>query len=482
MKRSEAQALSRQIAEASAKLEKPNYGGNDPSKVTGQNAQGVANVRRGENALSSRKVSFTKLMGLVTGRVTKQNAQQEYELLKGFNKVMSEAKTGNHYSVDGDSDLCSLPVSFADLPASVVDTQECAVLRAAMAPAGNADPQEMTWLARRMNWNRGEQIARAALSPAESWLDPTYGGALVKPPEYMGLIPLMRNQSMMDRAGAQFISLPPQGKAVFASQQTATVAHWITENTTIDLTTLKTGQVTLEAKKLGIAMVVPNDLFRFASESADALFQGDMALTMALTFDYAALYGPGDGRPKGLINYDQANQLIDYAAQTDPAPGGIGANGNTPLPQDGDIMMGYLEDRNFDVDNGFKWIMRGGRWRSLAATRADAVTAGDQAGTYVEILKAFGDPVASRWAGMDVVRSAQVDNTGTKGTGTGLTQIWGGMWNQCLIGMFGAVEFSRAVGEQMFFADQTGIRGIAYGDVAFRYPGAYIYYPDVLPH
>jgi HK97 family phage major capsid protein len=479
MAESEVTKLLNEVKSLRTEMAKPVYAAN-PADVTGSGTRGVPSVRRGENANTSRRLSFVKMMGLMVGRVNKENAKPEYELLKAFNKTLS-ATTNSRYSLDSESDLCSLPISFADLPASVTETQECSLLRAAMAPAGNADPAEMQWMARRMGWNRGEQIARAALTPAESWLDNSYGGALVKPPEYMGLIPLMRNQSMMDRAGAQFISLPPQGKAVFASQQTASVAHWIVENTTIDLTTIKTGQVMLEAKKLGIAMVVPNDLFRFASESADALFQGDMALTLALTFDYATLYGPGNGRPKGLSMYTGTNELLQYEAQT-PAPGGIGANGNTPLPQDGDIMMGYLEDRNFDVDNGFKWVMRGGRWRSLAATRADAVTAGDQSGTYVEILKAFGDPVASRWAGMDVVRSAQVTNTAAKGGATNLTQIWGGMWNQCLIGMFGAVEFSRAVGEQMFFADQTGIRGIAYGDVAFRYPGAFVRYDDVLPN
>ncbi len=479
MKKSEFQQLSQQVKGLETNLGKPQRVAST-EQVTGQTAYGVPNVRRGENSLISRPFSFTKAMGLAAGVLAHEECKVEVELIAGFRKAMGEVGQDRHLS----NNTVALPADFRLLPTELANSPQASLLRASMAQGQgkNLDPEHMAWLANRLGWENGKQVARAALLPAQSYLADDYGGTLVKPPEYMGIIPLMRNVSMMDKAGATFVPLPPQGKAVFSRQTSASTPYRITENVSITQSTIQTGQLMLQAKKTGVAIVVPNDLFKFASESADALFQGDMAKSLALIVDSDVLYGPGNGEIKGLIHYTGTNELLFYDAQTTPAPGGIGANGNTPLPQDGDLMMGYIEDRNFDPDTGWSWIMRGGRWRSLASTRASAVTSNDQQGPYVELLKAFGDRMPSQWAGMPVVRSTQVKNTSVKGGATNLTQIWGGLWNEMLIGMYGAMEFARGFGDGTFLADQTIIRGITYADAAPRYPGAFVVYDDVLPY
>ena len=93
----------------------------------------------------------------------------------------------------------------------------------------------------------------------------------------------------------------------------------------------------------------------------------------------------------------------------------------------------------------------------------------------------IGANLGKEWCGYEVIRSAQVNNTGTKAGGTGLTQLWGGKWNEFLMGMYGAVEFaSNPQGEATFINDQTMIRGILHCDCVARYSGAFAYYKQLL--
>ena len=160
---------------------------------------------------------------------------------------------------------------------------------------------------------------------------------------------------------------------------------------------------------------------------------------------------------------------------------GIGANGNTLQPQDGYRMAGYIEDRNFDL-NSFKWIMRPRMWSAIASFRADAVTTGDQAGLFVQALtRLLADPIKSKWCDYEVVRSSQLPNNLTKSGGSGLTQIWGGNWNEMLLGMYGAIEFLTSnMGDTSVAYDQTLVRALLHADSVPRFPGAFIQYTSLI--
>jgi hypothetical protein len=141
-------------------------------------------------------------------------------------------------------------------------------------------------------------------------------------------------------------------------------------------------------------------------------------------------------------------------------------------------MAGQVEDRNFDLERGFGWIMRPRLWATIAGVRGDTISAGDQAGPFVQsITRAISDGIGSNWCGYKVTRSSQVSASGAKGaTSTGLTQCWGGVWSEFLMGMYGSVEFATAQGETAFQSDQTLVRAILHCDCVPRYPGAFIYY------
>jgi HK97 family phage major capsid protein len=452
-----------------------------PSDGTGIDLTAPPAVRKGENVMSSRPFRLRTAIGLACGKIPEERAKVEKAMLDGFRKAMFE--TRSHLADMSETNLY-FPIGFTHLADELRYTDIGLQLKSMIAEgAADSDPDEVEWIGRRIpQYGRNKTVMKAALTGAQSAYDDSLGGTLIAPPTQGDIIPLMRNMSMLDRAGAQNFPLPPSGKWVAPRQSGATSAYWITpESITITTSNVTTGQMAMQAKKLGVAMVVPNDLFKFTSGAADALFRADIAKSLALKMDAAGIYGGGGGEPKGLKQYTGTNELINYAGITDPyTPKGVGTNGNVLFPEDGENMLGLIEDRNFDTDTGFAWIMRGTLFRRLNSVRGDAVTAGDEKGPFVTALtRLLSQTNSTNWSGHKVVRSSQILNNFTKAGGSSLTEMYGGMWNECLLATFGALELATSPGENAFLADQTIVRGILYGDVGYRYPGAFVYYKEL---
>ncbi len=414
-------------------------------------------VRKGEDTLSSRPFSMLRLFGAMAGHVTPDQAKLELEMTGAFKKALNETGTmiqggsGGSQWILGASDL---------LPYDASEHTATKLLREASGQfTKGVDPDKMLWEAERLD----------NLLVAMSYLTDSIGGTLVAPAEQGEVIPLMRNQSAVDRAGARMVPLPPQGKVVYPRMTSASTAYWIGENTSITESNPQTGQAEMMAKKLAVLTRVPNELFKYASVSADAMLRMDIAKSLALGFDYACLYGTSGAQPKGLKYYNGSDEVLLYVAST------VGTDGDTLNPQDGYLMSSAIEDRNFDL-NGWKWIMRPKMWGKIASFRSSsgAVTTADQLGLFVQDLtRKLGDGAPPNWTGYPVVRSSQLPNNLTKGSGTGLTEIWGGVWSEFLMGMYGAVEFAQATQGTEFALDQTSIRGILHADCVPRYAGAF---------
>jgi HK97 family phage major capsid protein len=232
---------------------------------------------------------------------------------------------------------------------------------------------------------------------------------------------------------------------------------------------------------------VPNELFRFATAAAESILRNDMTKTLALQADLYFLEGNGQNNvPKGLIGYNGTNEVVQYQSST-PAPKGIGVNGNTVFPEDGYRMAAQVEENNAMVEG---WVMRPSMWSSIGGFRADAVTAGDAAGVFVQSLfRAMGDNLDPAWCGFPITKTNQVSRSQQKGTATNLTYIIGGMWSDFLIGLFGAIEFlatntgsltDGGIQVNAFSQDLTLIRGIMLGDSGPRHSGAFVYYPQLV--
>lgn len=429
----------------------------------------VPAIRKGEDATTSRPFSMLRMFGAMAGKVPREQAKVELDLSGAFRKALEDTQ-----SMIQSGDRSSFwQIGARDLlPHDIASHQATKELHYSMGQMQKSvDPDEVMWMAAKLDGALMEKGYDARFQKtAMSYLTDTTGGTLVAPPEMGEIIPLMRNQSAVDRAGARTIPLPPQGKWVAPRVTNPTTGYWIGENTAVTESNPTTGQAEMMAKKLAVMVRVPNELFKYASVSADALLRTDIAKTLALGFDYACLYGTSGAQPKGLKFYDSTNEVLTYTASV------TGTDGDTLQPQDGYKMAAQIEDRNFDLA-GWKWIMRPRFWGNIASFRASsgAVTTADQLGLFVQDLtRKLGDGAAPNWCGYPVVRSSQLPNNLTKGSGTTLTEIWGGIWSEFLMGMYGAVEFAQSVqGDSEFTNDQTRIRGILHCDAVPRYAGAF---------
>lgn len=429
-------------------------------------------IRKGASALSSQPFRLTRLLGSLIGAVSKDEAKNEIEMTKSFRESL-EASDGIHQDV-GTGALMPVAKSFlGDKARSHKGIQEYFSALNGTGD-GEVDLDEVDHIAHRKSF--GPSIRKTAMS----YLNEEIGGSLVAPAEQGEIIPLMRNKSAVSAAGAKQVALPPQGKWVAPRITGPSTGYWITENTAITESNPTTGMVSMMAKKLGVLIRVPNELFKFATATNDAMLRDDIAKTLALGYDYACFYGAGAGQPKGIKNYTGTNEALDYAGVS-PAPKGVATNGNTLRPEDGYRMKARIAQRNFDV-KGWKWIGTPILQGTIVSYRFDTVAAADQAGGFAQDLtRALGFNAGTNWCGSEFVESAQVKSDYTKGSGTALTELFGGVWSEFLQGIYGAMEFATASqGDTAFAADQSLIRGILFCDAVPRYPGAFGYYKELL--
>lgn len=436
--------------------------GPSPSQVFG-----LPGVRTGENPLGSRGFSFMKMLGLLTGNVSPDQAKIEMDVHNRLHNCFVTQAGGNAYNYGARGGIPGMvggkflaPLATGFFHDEFVDREFRSEMKSlTRAGTDGADHEEAAWIRKKMLQAQGYG------SKALSWLNELTGGALVAPPEMGELIELLRNKEALVNAGARVVPLPPQGRLKYPKQTASSLTYWVGENAPITESSVGTGEVTLQAKKLAVLIKAPNELLRFASPAAEALMRDDMTKSLALGLDLAGLEGQGgDNRPLGLL-YQQGVQRVTSSGAT--------VNGDRLVGQDIYRMIAAIEEANAEME-GF--IMRPKTLYKYYQLRSDAVAQGDASGPFLfNLIREPGEAMGkASLAGYPVTKSTQVSQVQTKGSGTGLTYITWGMWSDMLIGMFGAIEFAATtLGDTPFVNDQTWVRGILSADVALRHAAAF---------
>src|SRR5262249_53249335 len=161
------------------------------------------------------------------------------------------------------------------------------------AQAKRFDPDEADWIGRKLGLR----------AKALGTIVDTAGGTLVPLPMLGELIDLQRSMEVFATAGAQEAALPPNGRVQFPKLTGASTASWVGAGSPITESQPTSGNLDLQAKKLGVFVKLNNELLRFASPSAEGLVRFDMARAAALKADLAMLEGTGGTQIKGLITY-----------------------------------------------------------------------------------------------------------------------------------------------------------------------------------
>lgn len=423
-------------------------------------------IRTGEDPLSSRGFSFLKMMGMLNGTISAEQAKVELDIHNRLHNVYVREAGSNAYEYRG-AGAQGQPMGKFLAPLSTNYMHEQFVTPAFRremkqlihAGVDGADVGHMDWIKRKQLQAQG--YGQKDLS----WLNEFNGGALVAPPEFGELIELLRNKEALINAGAKTVPLPPQGRMKFPRQTGASNTYWVGENAPITQSELQTGEVTLQAKKLAVLIKAPNELIRFASPAAEALIRDDMTKSLALGLDLAGLEGAGgDTRPKGLINYPFINRIASSTT---------GADGDELVGNDVYRMIAAVEESNAEFE---AFIMRPKTLYKFYQLRADAVAAGDNAGPFLfNLIRDLGNGTQTTIGGHPVIKSTQVSQVRAKGSASNLTYILGGMWSDMLIGMFGAIEFAATtMGDTAFTNDQTWVRGILSADIQLRHEAAFV--------
>ncbi len=334
-------------------------------------------------------------------------------------------------------------------------------IRAKMAAdAARFDPDEAAWISHRLGRAGGVNPLVKSLGT----ITDTAGGSLVRLPVMGELIELQRNLEVFAAAGAQEIALPPNGRIQFPKVTGGSTAYWVGEANAVTESQPTTGNLDLQAKKLGVLVRVNNELLRFASPSAEGLIRLDMARVAALKADLAMLEGTGGTQVKGLLTY---SDITTHTAST------TGANGDTFQAGDVALMESKLPDA---VPAPTAWVMRKQMFAALMNRRADAVSAADGAGAFLfHPSRLASDPPPTELYGTKVVRSAQVSNTRTKGAGTNLTYILLGYFPDWIVARLGVMEFlASGLGDTAMVNDQTYLRGIQHLDAGPRHAASFV--------
>jgi HK97 family phage major capsid protein len=278
------------------------------------------------------------------------------------------------------------------------------------------------------------------------------------------LIDLQRNLEAFARAGAQEIALPPNGRVQFPRLSGGSTAYWVGEGNAITESQPATGNLDLQAKKLGVLVKMNNELLRFASPSAEGLIRFDMARSAALKADQAMLDGTGNLQIKGLTTYSGITSHTAGVTDTD---------GDTFQPEDVAKMEAKLPDA---VDAPTAWMMRKGMFAALMNRRVDAIEADDAKGPFVfRNAQSLSSAPPAELYGTKVVRSAQVSNTRTKGSGTNLTYVLLGYFPDWIVARLGVMEFlASGHGDTALQNDMTYLRGIQHIDAGPRNPASFI--------
>jgi len=356
-----------------------------------------------------------------------------------------------------------VPLSSAHLPVFEPQGQKLReeLRQKLTAHANQFDPEEADWLSRRGYTLRGKALGTT---------NDLAGGTFVPLPMLGELIDLQRNLEAFSVAGAQEIALPPNGRIQFPKLTGGSTAYWVGEGAAITESTPSTGNLDLQAKKLGVLVKMNNELLRFASPSAEGLIRFDMARSAALKADLAMLEGSGGTQIKGLITY---TGITSHTAAT------VASNGDTFEPEDIAAMEAKLPDA---VDAPTAWIMRKAMFAALMNRRASAVSSGDGEGPF--LFRAGRSPAAAPpldLYGTKVVRSSQVSASRVKGSATNLTYVLLGYFPDWIIARMGVMEFlASGLGDTALQNDMTFLRGIQHIDAGPRHPASFIFCDQLL--
>lgn len=436
-------------------------------------------IRKGEDSMGSRGYEFTRVAKLALGMIGPEHCRVELEAHQLIDDAMNSNQgfVGRTMKSSIFAPLCPALMRGSGGNALLAPQQTRELSQKMWLSTAQADPAEMEWLTKKAgvqnsltnkNWTPDSQKAAVP----QSWMQQEFGGALVPPPEWGPLIPLLRNQAAVLNAGATVQPLPPGGRIVMPRQTTASIVYHAGEGQAGTQTNVQTDQFELSPKLIIGLFVVNNQLLKFGGPAVEQMLRNDLTLSLSLQMDFDCLQGAGSNNViAGLLGYPGVQS---YAGD------GVATNGNAFQATDVYSMRAKVFAAN--APEFTSWIMHPLLAGAVSGARG-GTGAGANTGPFLfDITRGFEDGVlVERLALAKLVQSTNCPTNRPKGSATNLTAVYGGWWPNYIVGMYGSIELAIAQEGQPYFAQyQTQLRGVLQADAGPRNPGTFITYDQVV--
>lgn len=245
------------------------------------------------------------------------------------------------------------------------------------------------------------------------------GGNLIQTDVLGGsFIDVLRNSMVLPQVGARFMT-GLQGNVAIPKRTTSVTAYWPGENTAPTEGTNVFGQVTMSPKTLAAYIDIGRRLAIQSSVDVEALVRDDLAQTLAIAIDAAALGGATTNGPTGLRGTSGIGSVA------------IGTNGGAPTWAS---IVNLV--REVEVDNA---LTGSAAFVTNPKVKAKmAATPKQSSGVEGNFLLA--SPYDSLY-GFPFVVSNQIPSNLTKGTSTGVcSAMFFGVWSNLVVGQWGGIE------------------------------------------
>ena len=291
----------------------------------------------------------------------------------------------------------------------------------------------------------------------------TQGGNLVATELRTGsFIDLLRAKAMVTRMGATVIS-GLVGNVEIPRQTGASTTYWLAENGAPTESNATFDKVSLKPKTIGALSSISRNLLLQSSMNVEAFVRNELAVSLALGIDLAALCGTGtNNQPTGIAN----------VSGICPVEGGT--NGGSLTFDKLIDMETQVATANADVTNMY--------YLCNAATIGFLKKIKNTTGDYIwkPITEAVRNGFPGEVNGYAVGRSNQVRSGLEKGTAKNCHEIYFGNWADLLIGEWGFLEIDvNRYGDQ-WKSGGVEVRALQSIDIAVRHPKSFCLFSDAL--
>jgi HK97 family phage major capsid protein len=264
-------------------------------------------------------------------------------------------------------------------------------------------------------------------------------------------IDVLRNKMVLNTLGAQFLT-GLNGNVAIPRKTSASSAYWVAENSAPTESTNAPAfdQVTMSPKTLGAYVDISRRLMLQSSLDIENLVRNDLATSIAVAMDGAAVAGSGSNKPTGVLNTSGIGSVT------------LGTNGAAPTWA---MVVNLVKEVETDnaLTGSAAFLTNGQVKAKLSSTSKQ--TSGVE-GNFI-----LGPDMGNLY-GYPIYVSQQVPSNLTKGSGSSLSAMMFGVWSDLLIGQWSGIDI---LVDQYSGSNAGTVRVVAFHDCDFavRHPESF---------